>query len=94
VLRLHDVIHDDIYLKPIHGVGYQRLTDNQWVFDQHPSWSPDSKQIVFWSNRETGRYQIWVMDADGSNPRNLSNDPYNNWDPVWIKRSEMFKALP
>jgi len=86
--------NDDIYLKPTDGVGFQRLTDNQWESDKHPSWSPDSRQIVFCSNRETGHSQIWMMNADGTNPRNLSNDPYNNWDPVWIKRSEMLKALP
>lgn len=71
-----------------------RLTQNDWEWDKHPSWSPDGTQIVFWSNRETGRAQIWVMNADGSNPRNLSNDPYNNWDPVWIKRSELLKTSP
>ncbi len=91
---MEDTINDDIYLKPIHGVGFQRLTDNHWEFDKHPSWSPDGTQIVFWSNRETGHSQIWVMNADGSDPRNLSNDPYNNWDPVWIKRPELLKALP
>ncbi len=94
LIRDQGVINDDIYLKPIHGVGFRRLTANDWEFDKHPSWSPDGTQIVFWSNRETGRAQIWVMNADGSNPRNLSNDPYNNWDPVWIKRSELLKALP
>lgn len=93
-IRAQGVINDDIYLKPMNSTGIQRLTDNGWVFDKHPSWSPDSTQIVFCSNRETGRSQIWVMDADGSNPRNLSNDPYNNWDPVWIKRSKLLKALP
>lgn len=87
-------VNDDIYLKPIYGVGFQRLTDNPWEFDKHPSWSPDGTQIVFCSNRETGHSQIWVMDADGTNPRNLSNDPYNDWDPVWIKQSELLKALP
>jgi hypothetical protein len=87
-------VNDDIYLKPIHGTGFERLTVNDLESDKHPSWSPDSRQIVFCSNRETGHAQIWVMNADGSNPRNLSNDPYNNWDPVWIKRSELLKAVP
>jgi hypothetical protein len=82
-----DTINDDIYLKPIHGVGYQRLTDNDWEFDKHPSWSPDSRQIVFCSNREAGHSQIWVMEADGSQQRNISNNLYNDWDPVWIKWS-------
>jgi TolB protein len=93
-LRAQGVINDDIYLKPIHGLGIQRLTDNGWIFEKHPSWSPDGTQIVFCSNREAGRSQIWVMNADGSNPRNLSNDPHNNWDPVWIKWPELLKALP
>ena len=93
-LRDQGAINDEIYLKPIYGVGIQRLTDNDWEFDKHPSWSPDGTQIVFCSNRESGRSQIWVMNADGTNPRNLSNDPYNNWDPVWIKGSKLLKALP
>jgi hypothetical protein len=62
-----------------------RLTQNDWEWDKHPSYSPDGRQIVFFSNRESGRRQIWIMAADGSQPRNISNNPYNDWDPVWIK---------
>jgi TolB protein len=52
----------------------------------HPSWSPDGSQIIFWSNR-TGNRQIWIMNADGSNQRLLMNElnPYDDFDPVWIK---------
>jgi hypothetical protein len=62
-----------------------RLTNNQWEWDKHPSWSPDGRQIVFWSNRETGRKQIWIMNADGSEQRQLLASDFNDWDPVWIK---------
>jgi TolB protein len=62
---------------------------NRWECDRHPSWSPDCKQIVFYSNR-TGKNQIWVMDFwgmnfDGSNQYPISDGNYSDWDPVWIK---------
>jgi Tol biopolymer transport system component len=63
----------------------QRLTFNDWEWDKHPSWSPDGSQIVFWSNRETGLHQLWIMNRDGSNQRRLLESPANDWDPVWVK---------
>jgi hypothetical protein len=53
----------------------------------HPSWSPDGSKIVFWSTR-TGDEQIWVMNADGSNPYLLSPSRYDNWNPVWVKYTD------
>ncbi len=61
-----------------------RLTNNTWEWDKSPTWSPDGKYIAFWSNRVTGRKQIWIMNADGSNQRNISNNEHNDWDPVWL----------
>lgn len=62
----------------------RRLTKNDWEWDKHPTFSPDGGTIAFWSNRETGRGQIWVMNLDGSNQRNLGNNEWNDWDPVYI----------
>ena len=60
-------------------------TPNKWEWDKHPSWSPDSRQIVFWSNRE-GTKQIYVMDADGPQPaRRSAASPWDEYDPIWIK---------
>jgi len=50
----------------------QRNISNHMAFDGWPSWSPDSKQIAFASNRRSS-YQIFLMNADGSNVRLLSN---------------------
>ncbi len=61
-----------------------RLTFNTWEWDKSPTWSPDGKYIAFWSNRGAGRKQIWVMNADGSNQHSISNNEYNDWDPVWL----------
>lgn len=48
-------------------------------FDNNvPSWSPDGANLAFTSNRG-GRYEIWVMNADGTNLRRLTSAYY---DPV------------
>jgi Tol biopolymer transport system component/DNA-binding winged helix-turn-helix (wHTH) protein len=60
-----------------------RLTNNV-ADDTQPDISPDGGSIVFVSNRDGGKGQIYVMDADGSNPRNLSNNPaFGDDTPSW-----------
>lgn len=61
----------------------QQRTTNEWAWDKHPSWSPDGGQLVFYSNR-SGERQIWVMNADGTNQQNISNNTYADWNPIWI----------
>lgn len=51
--------------------------------NERPSWAPDGRHIVFESTR-SGSRQIWVMLADGSQPRQLTNEGQNespNWSP-------------
>ena len=52
--------------------------------DNFPSWSPNGQQIAFASDRD-GNFEIYVMDADGSNLRRLTNngdrDVYPSWSP-------------
>jgi Tol biopolymer transport system component len=76
---------DDIFVVNPQGSDKQRLTYNTWEWDKHPTFSTDGSEIVFWSNQETGRKQLWIMNVDGSERRILLNSPYNDWDPVWIK---------
>ena len=57
--------------------------------DSSPSWSPEGKRIAFSSNRDARKgdfiFEIYVMDADGGNPQNLTNnlkdDQYPSWSP-------------
>ncbi|MDQ7028864.1 MAG: hypothetical protein Q9O62_03360 [Ardenticatenia bacterium] len=64
--------NDEIWLLNVDGTQAVHITDNTWEWDQHPSWSPEGTQLVFSSNRVSGWRNIWIMDAGGSNPRNLS----------------------
>lgn len=61
--------------------GAIRITRNVAV-DDNPSWSPDGKAIAFWSNRE-GQAQIFLMDPEGGEVRNLTRDASSNLDPEW-----------
>ena len=52
--------------------------------DYWPAWSPDGKRIAFTSNRD-GNYEIYVMNADGTGLRNVTQHPgqdnYAAWSP-------------
>jgi hypothetical protein len=76
--------NDEIYTITTDGSIISKLTARSNSWDKHPSFSPDGSQIVFFSNRDTGRRQLWIMNADGSNQRNLSSNQYEDWDPIWI----------
>ena len=47
-----------------------------------PLWSPDGTQIAFESSR-SGNKTIYVMDADGSNPRRLTSYSGIDISPSW-----------
>ncbi len=44
--------------------------------------TPQPQRIAFVSNRH-GRHQIYIMNADGSNPKRLTNDNADDFGPDW-----------
>ncbi|PYP05730.1 MAG: hypothetical protein DMD25_09195 [Gemmatimonadetes bacterium] len=47
-----------------------------------PAWSPDGKQLVF-TGYDGGLSDLFVVNADGSNLRRLTNDKYADLEPSW-----------
>jgi len=97
--------HWEIHTLNADGSGRVRLTQtpesvlvNQQLRgqDQHswnnaaPVWSPDGKRIAFLTDR-TGRWEIWVMNADGSSPHALL--PSGTWDKLAIKYDSMDERI-
>jgi tricorn protease-like protein len=50
--------------------------------DHSPAWSPDGTKIAFLSFRK-GDGEIYVVDGDGSNPRELTFSLAQDDDPTW-----------
>jgi len=76
--------NDEIYTVTPDGSVLKQLTFNRFEWDKHPTWKPDGTQIMFMSNRESGRRQLWLMKADGADQHNVSNNEFEDWDPIWV----------
>lgn len=53
------------------GEGTRLASHTEPYLDETPCWFPDGKRIAFQSDR-TGRMEVWTMNADGSNARQLT----------------------
>ncbi|MDZ5470241.1 S9 family peptidase [Bacillus sp. 31A1R] len=58
----------------------------QWTYGENknhsPRWSPDGSQIAFVSNR-TGKNQIYILQKDGGEARQVTNSTNGASNPVW-----------
>lgn len=50
--------------------------------DTAPALSPDGQRIAFMS-RQAGNWEIYVVNADGSNPQRLTDSPTDDGLPTW-----------
>ena len=75
----------NIYVMNADGTDPVRLTEEgRWVYEEHPSWSPDSGRIAFVKQTPDGHHDIFTMNADGSNLTNLTQTHrLSEGHPVW-----------
>ena len=71
----------NIYSVKPDGNGLVRLT-NSPAFDLCPDYSRDGRLITFCSNR-SGTFQIWAMNADGSDQHQLLPGKWTGFVPAW-----------
>lgn len=62
-----------IYTIPVDGATPLRIA-GEGTANTRPRWTPDSKRLVFLSNRANGT-QVWSANADGSDQKALTNLP-------------------
>ncbi len=74
---------EDIFVSDADGSSIRQIT-NDSPKDRGPRWSPDGKLISSLSNA-SGKYECWIMRADGSERQRISDFPDGQWGqiPIW-----------
>ncbi len=76
-------IYSQIYVMNVDGTGARQMTNINSGDACGPAWSRDGKRIAFYAFAQTSpsrNLEIWVMDADGSNQKRLTE---RGMDPTW-----------
>lgn len=77
-----------LWVMSMDGTGETQLTNNTDFEVKDARWSPDGQRIVYTSNegldsRKRHNYDIWMMNADGTNKTQLTtNGSWDDW-PCW-----------
>jgi len=85
-----DRVAGDIYVMNADGSNVVRLTFGPGAF-RTPSWSKDGKQLVVSSTRDAVNpdaanlvdYDVYVMNADGSGIKRLTDNDYMDYQATW-----------
>lgn len=76
----------DVHVMDLDGNNLVNLTNLPATVDQMASWSPNGKQLAFMSLRD-GYCSVFVMNADGSDPVNLTPKDAADAASAWCSRA-------
>ncbi len=76
--------NQEVFVMNVDGSGTANISNSDG-FDGDPAWSPDGKHLAFTSNRSGDGFRLYVMDADGNNVQQLSEEknPFGYVYPAW-----------
>jgi TolB protein len=76
----------ELYIMDADGKNVRQLTHAPGCYNGGPFFSPDGKRVIFRSDRKKKDYlQIYVINADGTGERALTDTEGVNWGPYWYK---------
>jgi hypothetical protein len=83
-----DKAQDGLWLMRLDGSEVHRIMAGQYNVPRRAFWSPDGSKLAFEGpklNATTFSFEVWVSEADGSNPRQLTSFPESlgAWEPKW-----------
>jgi Tol biopolymer transport system component len=92
LIAYHAIVESDVRIEVMNPDGSGRRKVASWYLeaeifypgDQWPAqWSPDGERLLFTSDSPLGDADIFVVNADGSGLRDLTNSPGHDTFPVW-----------
>jgi Tol biopolymer transport system component len=76
----------ELYIMDADGNNIRKLTNSPGCYNGGPFFSPDGRRVIFRSDRKKKDYlQIYVINADGTGERVLTDTNGVNWGPFWYK---------
>ena len=74
----------EIFTVPVENGDARNLTQSSGAADRRPIWSPDGKQIAWFSDKDQN-YALYIRDQEGlKEPRKISiGESKLAWEPVW-----------
>jgi hypothetical protein len=77
-----------LYLIGADGTGFTPLQSSP-LGDYDPDWHPSENKIAFTTIRDFGRPQIWLMDLDAGESKNISSNVVSDFQPAWSPDGEI-----